>query len=94
MTPYLEIGGDYREVVPGIHMLELPLPFSLGIVNVWLVRLESGWLLIDTGMQTEACFDALARALEASRSTGAIFAASCSLTSTRTTWAWPPSSSR
>jgi glyoxylase-like metal-dependent hydrolase (beta-lactamase superfamily II) len=64
LTPYLEIGGDYREVVPGIHMLELPLPFSLGIVNVWLVRLESGWLLIDTGMQTEACFDALARALE------------------------------
>src|SRR5580700_2854331 len=45
-------------------MLELPLPFSLGIVNVYLVRLEAGWLLIDTGMQTEACFDALARALE------------------------------
>ena len=64
MTPYLEIGGDYREVVPGIHMVELPLPFSLGIVNVYLVRLEAGWLLIDTGMQTEACFDALARALE------------------------------
>ena len=64
MTPYLEIGGDYREVISGIHMLELPLPFSLGIVNVWLVSLESGWLLIDTGMQTDACFDALARALE------------------------------
>lgn len=64
MTPYLEIGGDYREVVPGIYMLELPLPFSLGIVNVYLARLESGYLLIDTGMQTEACFDALARALE------------------------------
>jgi len=64
LTPYLEIGGDYREVISGIHMLELPLPFSLGIVNVWLVSLESGWLLIDTGMQTDACFDALARALE------------------------------
>lgn len=64
MTPYLEIGGDYREVVPGIHMLELPLPFSLGIVNVWLVRLDAGWLLIDTGMRTDACFDALGRALE------------------------------
>jgi len=64
LTPYLEIGGDYREVVPGIHMLELPLPFSLGIVNVWLVRLETGWLLIDTGMRTDSCFDALARALE------------------------------
>ncbi len=64
LTPYLEIGGDYREVFPGIHMLELPLPFSLGIVNVYLVRLAAGWLLIDTGMRTEACFDALERALE------------------------------
>jgi glyoxylase-like metal-dependent hydrolase (beta-lactamase superfamily II) len=64
LTPYLEIGGDYREVVPGIYMLELPLPFSLGIVNVFLVRLETGYLLIDTGMQTEACFQALERALE------------------------------
>jgi glyoxylase-like metal-dependent hydrolase (beta-lactamase superfamily II) len=64
VTPYLEIGGDYREVAPGIYMLELPLPFSLGIVNVYLVRLEAGWLLIDTGMQTDACFDALERALE------------------------------
>ena len=64
MTPYLEIGGDYREVVPGIHMVELPLPFSLGIVNVYLVRLESGFLLIDCGMQTEACLQAMTRALE------------------------------
>ena len=64
MTPYLEIGGDYREILPGVHMLELPLPFSLGIVNVYLVRLETGWLLVDTGMQTEACFDALIRAME------------------------------
>jgi glyoxylase-like metal-dependent hydrolase (beta-lactamase superfamily II) len=64
LTPYLEIGGDYREVFPGIYMLELPLPFSLGIVNVYLVKLEAGYLLIDTGMRTDACFDALVRALE------------------------------
>ena len=64
MTPYLEIGGDYREVVPGIHLLELPLPFSLGLVNVYLVRLDSGYLLIDCGMRTDACFQALTRALE------------------------------
>jgi len=64
LTPYLEIGGDYREVVSGIYILELPLPFSLGIVNVYLARLDSGWMLIDTGMRTEACFQALTRALE------------------------------
>jgi glyoxylase-like metal-dependent hydrolase (beta-lactamase superfamily II) len=64
LTPYLEIGGDYREVVPGIIMVALPLPFSLGLINVYLVTLESGWLLIDCGMQTEACFQALTRAVE------------------------------
>jgi glyoxylase-like metal-dependent hydrolase (beta-lactamase superfamily II) len=64
LTPYLEIGGDYREVVPGIYLLELPLPFSLGLVNVYLVRLDSGYLLIDCGIRTDACFQALNRAME------------------------------
>jgi glyoxylase-like metal-dependent hydrolase (beta-lactamase superfamily II) len=64
LTPYLEIGGDYREVLPGVHILELPLPFSLGLINVYLVRLADGWMLIDTGMDTEPCFNALNRARE------------------------------
>ena len=64
MTPYLEIGGDYREVLPGVHLVELPLPFSLGLVNVYLVRLADGWMLVDCGMETEACFHALDRARE------------------------------
>jgi len=64
LTPYLEIGGDYREVLPGIFILELPLPFSLGIVNVYLVRLTDGWMLVDTGMDTEPCFNALDRERE------------------------------
>lgn len=59
MTPYLEIGGDYREVLPGIYLLELPLPFSLGLINVYLVRLDNGYLLIDCGIETDACFNAL-----------------------------------
>ena len=64
MTPYLEIGGDYREVAPGVHVVELPLPFSLGLINVYLVRLQQGYLLVDTGMETDACFHALERARE------------------------------
>ena len=64
MTPYLEIGGDYREVVPGVFLAELPLPFSLGLINVWFVRLEDGWMLVDTGMDTAPCFAALDRARE------------------------------
>jgi glyoxylase-like metal-dependent hydrolase (beta-lactamase superfamily II) len=64
LTPYLEIGGDYREVFPGVYLLELPLPFSLGVVNVYLVRRAEGWLLIDCGMNTEPCFNALDSARE------------------------------
>ena len=64
MTPYLEIGGDYRQVLPDVYLLELPLPFSLGIVNVYLVRRGADWLLVDCGMNTEPCFNALERALE------------------------------
>jgi glyoxylase-like metal-dependent hydrolase (beta-lactamase superfamily II) len=64
VTPYLEIGGDYHEVLPGAYLVELPLPFSLGLINVYLVRLEDGWLLVDCGMDTPACLAALARALE------------------------------
>lgn len=64
MTPYLEIGGDYRELVPGVYLIELPLPSSLGLVNVYLVRMEDGWMLVDTGMNTEPCSEALDRAIE------------------------------
>jgi glyoxylase-like metal-dependent hydrolase (beta-lactamase superfamily II) len=64
LTPYLEIGGDYREVLRGVYLLELPLPFSLGLVNVYLVRLADGWLLVDCGMETESSFNALDRARE------------------------------
>jgi glyoxylase-like metal-dependent hydrolase (beta-lactamase superfamily II) len=64
LTPYLEIGGDYREVIAGVHLVELPLPFSLGLINVYLVRLEDGWMLVDAGMDTDSCFAALERAVE------------------------------
>jgi glyoxylase-like metal-dependent hydrolase (beta-lactamase superfamily II) len=64
VTPYLEIGGDYREVAPGVWLAELPLPFSLGLINVYLIRLSDGWMLVDCGMQTAECEGALDRALE------------------------------
>ena len=67
MTPYLEIGGDYREAIPGVYLIELPLPFSLGLVNVYLVRLAEGYLLIDCGMDTVECLEALTRGMEGLR---------------------------
>jgi glyoxylase-like metal-dependent hydrolase (beta-lactamase superfamily II) len=49
---------------PGIHRIELPLPFELESVNVYLVKLADGYLLIDCGMDTEPAFEALERALQ------------------------------
>ena len=56
--------AEFREVYPGVFALALPLPFELESVNVYLVRLDHGWLLIDSGMETEAAFETLRRALD------------------------------
>lgn len=48
-----------KEVFPGVLSIQLPLPFELKSVNVFLVRLDVGYLLIDCGMETPESFDAL-----------------------------------
>lgn len=48
-----------REVLPDISRITLPLPFDLDSINVYLVRLAEGYLLVDCGMDTDACFEAL-----------------------------------
>jgi glyoxylase-like metal-dependent hydrolase (beta-lactamase superfamily II) len=65
LSPKTPTSDGSGEVLPGVHLVELPLPFALGSINVYLVRLADGYLLIDCGMDTEACFQALARAVEA-----------------------------
>jgi glyoxylase-like metal-dependent hydrolase (beta-lactamase superfamily II) len=45
-------GTKVREVADGVAELFLPLPMRPTIVNVYLVRGEAGWTLIDTGMHT------------------------------------------
>ena len=55
----------FREVFPNVYSLTLPLPFELETVNVHLVKLKSGWLLIDCGMETEPAFAALSEAMDA-----------------------------
>ncbi len=50
------------EVVPGIHRLKIPMPqrdVLLGYVNVYLIQGDNGYLLIDTGWNTEEAFDSL-----------------------------------
>ncbi len=52
-----------REVLPGVYLVALPLPSSLGSVNVYLVRLADGYLLVDCGMDTAPSLQALERGL-------------------------------
>lgn len=47
----------------GVVRIVLPIPFELDHVNVYLVREGDGWLLIDSGIESEASFDALAAGL-------------------------------
>jgi glyoxylase-like metal-dependent hydrolase (beta-lactamase superfamily II) len=54
-----------REVLPGFHLLHLPLPMRPTIVNVYLVDGGRGeWALIDTGMGTAESLAAFDTALE------------------------------
>lgn len=59
MGSNISIDSGCREVLPGVVMIELPLPYTLGAINVYLVRVADGYLLVDCGMNTEACFRAL-----------------------------------
>lgn len=44
--------GEVLEIAPGIRWLRLSLPFQLNHINVWLLREENGWALVDTGLFT------------------------------------------
>ncbi len=47
----------------GIRTITLPMPWELETVNVHVIDLDDGYLLIDSGIATEECFDALEGAL-------------------------------
>jgi len=48
-----------REAAPDVFRIELPLPFELEAINIYLVRTARGCLLIDCGMDTPDSFAAL-----------------------------------
>lgn len=52
-----------REITPGLWRIQLPLPFDLDSVNVHLIKLPEGWMLIDTGLGNERCYQALTAGL-------------------------------
>jgi glyoxylase-like metal-dependent hydrolase (beta-lactamase superfamily II) len=63
MEPRTE--AKVREVLPGIHLVHLPLPMRPTIVNVYLVDGGDEWALIDTGMRTPESLLAFEGALAA-----------------------------
>jgi len=44
------IGGGV-EIAPGVVWMRMPLGGSLAYINVWGLKDEGGWTLVDTGMQ-------------------------------------------
>lgn len=60
--------GELKDVAPGIKWLRMPMPFRLDHINIYLVRSEGGWLIVDTGLNTDetrALWDAILAALPA-----------------------------
>lgn len=48
------------EIIPNIYQLQLPLPDNpLGYVNIYLVRGDNGYLLVDTGWDNEQALSSL-----------------------------------
>jgi glyoxylase-like metal-dependent hydrolase (beta-lactamase superfamily II) len=48
-----------QAAIPGVHRIELPLPFELERINLYVVALDRGYLLIDCGMDTPQSLAAL-----------------------------------
>lgn len=45
--------GSVVEIAPGILWARMPMPMALDHINVYLLRGEDGWTLIDTGLNTD-----------------------------------------
>jgi len=47
--------GQPLAVAKGVYWLRMPLPFSLNHINLWLLEDDTGWTIVDTGINTSAC---------------------------------------
>ena len=45
--------GETIEIVPGVRWLSMPMPGSLGFINLYLLRDHHGWWIVDTGLSNE-----------------------------------------
>lgn len=44
--------GEAVDILPGLKWLRLPLPFTLSHINVWLLKEDDDWAIVDTGIFT------------------------------------------
>jgi len=49
--------GSTMPVADGMHWLRMPLPFSLGHINLWLLEDDDGWAVVDTGIHSDESKD-------------------------------------
>ncbi|NIV17859.1 MAG: MBL fold metallo-hydrolase [Woeseiaceae bacterium] len=45
--------GETQKVADGVHWLRMPLPMELEHINLWLLEEDTGWAVVDTGIDTE-----------------------------------------
>jgi len=45
--------GAVAAVVSGVNWLRMPLPFALDHINLWLLEDRGGWVIVDSGLNTE-----------------------------------------
>jgi len=45
--------GAVAAVAPGVNWLRMPLPFALDHINLWLLEEHDGWVIVDSGLDTE-----------------------------------------
>ena len=78
--------GARVELGAGLRWARIPLPMELNHINVWLLRHEDGWMLVDTGLARRRLPRGVAQPRAAATSAGVRCAASSSRTTIRTTW--------
>lgn len=45
--------GEWKTVAEGVVWLRMPLPFSLDHINLYLLKHDEGWVIVDTGLGTK-----------------------------------------
>lgn len=45
--------GELIEVADSVYWLRMPLPFSLAHINLWLLKDNDNWAIIDTGIKSD-----------------------------------------